>query len=106
MTNTLLCYGFRLYFPRVVTFNRAFILGFFLSAALGLLTAVCALVVRAHQEGSRLQRLLQQVRAAAGGARLLHRFVGQSELALGIVGTSVEEIAATRFLLGKLPILA
>jgi uncharacterized integral membrane protein len=57
----LLCYGFRLDFPRIVTFYRGFILGFLLPALLGLIriSRVRTFVIGTYQERSRLEVFLQ-----------------------------------------------
>src|ERR1039458_10390871 len=84
----LLCNSFRLDFPRVVTFNRTFIPGFLLPAALAGtlgLVALGAFVIRTHQEAARPQVLLQQIRAATFGTGLSHRPVCRGESALRIV---------------------
>src|ERR1039458_5217819 len=91
----LLCNSFRLDFPRVVTFNRTFIPGFLLPAALAgalRLVAFSAFVVRTHQEVARLQVLLQQIRAATLGTGLSHRPVGRGKPALWIVGADRKSV--------------
>src|ERR1017187_689303 len=105
LTIILLCNSFRLDFPRVVTFNRTFIPGFFLPTALAgalRLVALGTFVVGTHQEVARLQVLLQQIRAATLGTGFSHRPVGRCKPALWIVGATVEEVAAARFLLRQL----
>src|ERR1700691_3137750 len=105
LTILLLCNSLGLQFARVVTFNRAFIPGFFLAAAFGFVGvgALGSLVVRTYQERSRLQGLLQQVGAAALGTGLVYQLVGRGELALGIIRSAVEQITAARFLLRQVP---
>src|ERR1035441_1759497 len=103
-----LCNSYRLNFPRVVTFNRTFIPGFLLPAALagGLsLVGVGMFVVWTHQEAARLEVLFQEIRAATLGTRFSHRLIGRGEPALRVIGAPVEEVAAARFFLRQLTIL-
>src|SRR5271157_3359954 len=101
----LLCNSHRLYLPRVVTFNRAFIPGFLLSAAFRLF-GLSAPVIRTNNERARFQVLLQQIWTAALRTRFGDRPVCRREPALGIIGTTVEEISATRLLLCQVAGLA
>src|SRR5271166_1880665 len=96
----LLCNSHRLHLPRIVTLNSAFIPGFLLSAALRLV-GLRAFVIRTQNERARFQVLLQQIRAAALRTRFVDRPISRRKPALGIIGATVEEISATRFLLGQ-----
>src|SRR5271165_2586566 len=100
-----LCNGHGLHLARVVTFNRTFIPGFLLSAALGFLR-LGAFVVGTDQEGTRLQVFLQQIGTAALRTGFCNRFVSRREPALRVIGAAVEEVAAARFFLGEVSGLA
>src|SRR6185312_15927160 len=64
-------------------------------------------VVRAHQKHTRLQRLLQQIRAAALGAFLVYRLLVRREVALRILRAAVKHVAAPpRLLLDNLALFA